>query len=287
MRSPLGWFGGKGNMMPKLLPLIPSHRVYVEPFFGGGSLFFSKKPSLVEIINDLDHNLVNFFRVLRDEEQFPRFWRKAFFTPYCREEFSWCRDNLEVDDPVERAWRFFLVARQAFGRNFRGKGTSWGFDVNSPRTYHAFARCVDALPEVHARLRRVQVEQKDFRELIPCYDFPETFFYLDPPYVPETRTHGKYQCEMTAEDHAALVDLLLNLKGMAILSGYPGETYAPLERAGWQRKEWKTACPAAGRTRGTGIQGAGAALRLQPRTECVWISPTAQKQGNLFERSKP
>ncbi len=289
MRSPLFWFGGKGNMIPRLLPLIPPHRVSVETFGGGASLLFAKKPSLVEIYNDMDGNLVNFFRVIRDEEQFPRFWRKAFFTPYCREEFYWCRENLEDGDPVERAWRFFVVVRQAFGGDFRGEGTSWGYSVNSSRrgmtaTCSKFTSCVDVLPEVHARLRRVQVEQGDFREIIPRYDTPETFFYLDPPYVPETRTHGGYTCEMTAEDHAALVDLLLGLKGMAILSGYPNGIYAPLEAAGWERREWKTACSAAGRTRGSGIQGEGAATRMQPRTECAWISPSAQKQGNLFER---
>lgn len=111
LRSPIVWFGGKGNMVAKLLPLIPPHRIYVEPFGGGASLLFAKKPSPVEVYNDLDSGLVNFFRVLRDPKKFERLHKLVSLTPYSREEYDFCRATWETcDDDVERAYRWYVVA---------------------------------------------------------------------------------------------------------------------------------------------------------------------------------
>ena len=142
---------------------------------------------------------------------------------------------------------------------------------------------VDALPAICARLKRVQVEQQDFRIILERYDTPDTLFYLDPPYAASTRKSGNYAHELTDADHAALVDALLKLKGKALLSGYPNALYDRLVVAGWQRVQWKTVSFAAARTRATGIQGEGAATRLQARTECAWISQTALLQARLFD----
>ena len=93
LRSPVRWYGGKGNMVKKLLKLIPEHKIYVEVFGGGASLLFAKEPSPIEIYNDIDEGLVNFFRVLRDPEKFGKFYAKAVLTPYSRAEFYYCRDT--------------------------------------------------------------------------------------------------------------------------------------------------------------------------------------------------
>lgn len=109
----------------------------------------------------------------------------------------------------------------------------------------------------------MQVENLHFRKLLPLYDRPETLFYLDPPYVPDTRINGEYRHEMDVAEHEELVALLLDLKGMAILSGYASEVYQPLEQAGWQRVEIETlAHTSAGRGK---------------RTECLWVSPSCSK----------
>ena len=265
-------------MTAKLLKLIPSHHTYAECFGGAGALLFAKKPSPVEVYNDLDGGLVNFFRVLRDPEKFERFQRLVSLTPYSREEYNFCRNTWEgCTDDVERAYRWFVVARMSFSGQF---GNSWSFDViRSARGMAGecsrWLNTIDLLPQIHARLMRVQIEHKDFREVINIYDTPNTLLYMDPPYVPDTRREGGYKHEMTLDDHRKLVDLLFNVEGMVILSGYRHPVYEPLERVGWRRHDYETVCHAAGKTRGTGIQGKGAAKRMQPRVESVWVNPQA------------
>ena len=281
LRSPIWWFGGKGNMVAKFLPLLPPHHTYVEPFGGGASLLFAKEPSPVEVYNDIDSGLVTLFRVLRDPEKFQRFYRLVQLTPYSREEYDFCRRTwADVEDEVERAYRFYVVARMSFSGCW---GSSWSFAVTHSTRGMAdpvsnWLAAIEQLPQIHQRLMRVQIEHKDFREVFATYDTPDTLFYCDPPYVPDTRRGGGYPHEMTLEDHKDLVEILLNIQGMALLSGYRHEVYKPLEQAGWARLDFPTACHAVGRTRGTGILGEDSAKRLQPRVESVWISPSAQRR---------
>lgn len=285
MHSPILWFGGKGRMTAKLLPLIPPHHTYVEPFGGGASLLFAKKPSPVEVYNDLDSGLVNFFRVLRDPEGFERFHLLVSLTPYSREEFNSCRETWEgCTDDVERAYRWYVVARMSFSGMF---GASWGFAVTATTRGMSmpcsnWLSVIERLPQIHQRIMRVQIEHDDFRQIIRTYDTPGTLFYCDPPYVPDTRKSGSYKHEMTVEDHNDLVELLLGVKGMAILSGYRHPVYEPLERAGWRRHDYETSCSATARTRATGILGKGSLEKMQPRVESVWVSPNCEKQPALF-----
>lgn len=284
--SPISWLGGKSRMVNKLLPMLPEHRVYVEPFGGGGSLLLGKEPSPVEVYNDLDSGLVNFFRVLRDPALVGQLIFKASATPYSREEYSHCLATWEsCEDPVERAYRWFVVSRFSFGGIF---GNSWGSSVSAStrgmaQVASSWLSAVQRLEIVHQRIMRIQVDNQDFRKVIPRYDTPNTLFYVDPPYVPATRKGGKYRHEMSLDDHRALVDLLLALKGMALLSGYEHAVYRPLEKAGWKKRSWQTVCCVAGRTRHNGLQGKGQAKAKQSRTECVWISPradAARKEGH-------
>ncbi|MBI4799698.1 MAG: DNA adenine methylase [Desulfarculus sp.] len=278
LRPPFKWFGGKQGLAGKFLELLPPHRVYVEVFGGSGALLLAKQPAPLEVYNDLDSGLVGLFRVLRDPDQAARLLLLASQTPYSREEYQHCRDTWEdCADPVERAYRWLVVAGMSFGGLF---GRSWGSVTGSSSrgiatTSSSWLSYMGRLGRVHERIMTVQVEHQDFRRLIPRYDSPETLYYLDPPYVAETRRAGGYRHEMTLEDHQELVELLLGIEGMALLSGYEHAAYRPLERAGWQVRRWDVVCHAAGRTKASGLKGRGAVLAKQRRVECAWISPRA------------
>ena len=285
LRSPIQWFGGKGRMISKLLPLLPRCHTWVEVFGGGASLTMARQPSPVEVYNDLDGDLCAFFRVLADEELFARFYRRVGLLPYAREIYNEYRASWrECDDPVERAARWFVVARQSFSGIF---ALSWGTMVTAScrgmsASCSCWLSCLEMLPEIHARLLRVQIENSDFRVILDRYDTPDTLFYCDPPYVQSTRRDGGYTCEMSDADHRELVELLLTRRGMCVLSGYASELYLPLEDAGWLRMDFQTVCHAAGRTRNSNLQGEGAALAMQSRTESVWRNPAAMiAQGRL------
>jgi len=273
LRPPIPYFGGKQLMAGKLVPLFPPHKTYVEVFGGAASLLFAKEPSSVEVYNDLDSDLVNLMQVLRDRDgMFPDFYNRACLSPYSRDEWLFCRDHLNDDpDPVERARRFFVLARFSFSGLVGG---SFGIDVTGSKRgmvqkASAYQGVLGILPKLSERLLSVLIENRDFRNLIRIYDRQDTFFYIDPPYLPATRKSGAYKHEMTEEDHCELVEILKDVKGKVLLSGYPNELYDSL---GWNRREWSTVCNAAGRTRASGLQGKGAVIDKQKRTECVWAN---------------
>lgn len=277
-------------MAKHLLPLIPDHHIYVEVFGGGASLLFAKEPSSVEVYNDLDSGLVNFFRVLRDPEMFARLLELCRFTPYSREEFEYCRATWDREaDDVDKAFRWYVVARMSFSGIFGG---SWGMTVASSARGMAsgvskWLSIQELLPSIHKRIMRVQIEHADFRKILQRYDTPRTFFYIDPPYVMETRRSGGYAHELHTEDHQELVTALLDLKGMAILSGYATPLYQPLEDAGWARLDFETVCCAAGRTRASGLQGKGTVKEKQKRIETVWLNPNCQRSNADDSEEKP
>lgn len=286
--SPLIYYGGKGFLVKHILKYIPPHHTYVEVFGGSGKLLFAKQPSPVEVFNDIDADLINFFRVLKDPKLFDTFYRMVLFTPFSREEHTQCylgyRDKSL--SKLERAYKFFVANRQGFS----GKFNFWGYVITKVSSGAGMcASCMrwlgalDSLPNFHHRLRNVKIENCDFREIIPRYDAPETFMYLDPPYVPATRTLKKfYYSEMSVEDHAELVSLLLAGQGKYILSGYWHEVYLPLEEAGWVRLEFDVVSHAAGRVRGSKLRGKGSAKQFVSRKECLWLSPSVAKHFHLL-----
>lgn len=280
-------------MTAKLLPLIPPHRTYVEPYGGGASLLFAKAPSLVEVYNDLHHGVVDFFRVLRDPELFTRFYHLAALTPYSRYEWNYCKSTWhEVDDPVERAYRWFVMQRQSFAGTGQG---AWGHVIQDScrgmaGTVSGWLSVLSNLPECAERMMRVQIECIDGLDCIAKYDTKQTFFYIDPPYPQATRRGGGYDHEMDDDDHHRLVDKLLCIEGLALVSTYPNPIYERLRESGWNVREWAVTCHAAGRTRGTGIQGAGTATKMQPRTEVVYYNyqpDNAPRDGGLFNEEEP
>lgn len=288
LRSPIGWFGGKGNMVAKLLPLLPQHEQYVEPFFGGGSVFFAKGPCPHETINDADDGVTGFFRVLRDRGE--EFIRRAQLTEYGEALFRDCRDTWrEEGDELLRAWKWWVVARQSFSGRF-GESQSHSRTQTSRGMAGEVSRylsCIDRLPLVVERLRGTQILCGDALRALRCCDTPDCFAYLDPPYVHSTRWDSQrrdgvprgYAHEMDDAAHAALVEYLLTeWTGKAVLSGYRHAVYDPLEAAGWRRLDFATACHAAARTRGSGLLGEGALLAKQARTESVWLCPRTARE---------
>jgi DNA adenine methylase len=215
---------------------MPDHKVYVEPFGGGGSVLLRKNRAHEEVYNDLDKEIVNLFRVVRDHGEILR--RKLDLTPYSRDEFELSYEP--VDDPVEKARR--TVVRSFMGRNpssaTQAAGSFKGKQVKSYITIaHVWQKYPDALYAITDRLRGVIIENDNALSVIKRHDSEETAFYVDPPYLPSTRDAGTdYRFEMTEEDHVRLAELLNAVKGKVILSGYPSDLYNELYKD-WERVE--------------------------------------------------
>lgn len=277
-RAPFSRYGGKYYMLNDILPLLPPHDVWVECFGGAAWVTLAKEPAPVEVINDLDEGIVNFYRVLRDPALFPQLAAALEMTPYARSELVACRSSwTEQADPVEKARRWYVTVRQAVVGKVGISG--WSYTRTSSNIpSRRWAQSIEALDEVHARLRLVQIEQRDWRILLDNWDQPETMLYADPPYVHATRSGGHgYAHEMTDDDHRALVVRLLAFRGRVLLSGYAHPIYTPLEGAGWRRIDIATVAHSTGSTKSSQVK--------QARIESLWLNydPAALRgQRTLF-----
>jgi DNA adenine methylase len=220
-----GWYGGKYSHLDWLLPLLPECHHYCEPFAGSAAVLLNRPPSAIETYNDLDGEVVNFFRALR--EQGEELTRAIGLTPFSREEFSLaCKLDPDVGQ-LERARRFYIRARQvrtglaqmaSVGRWANCKNTSRG---GMSGVISRWLGGVKMLPEIAERLIRVQIENRPAVDLIRLYDSRETLFYCDPPYVHSTRGDSKaYKYEMTDEQHGELAEALNRAKGRVAFSNY-------------------------------------------------------------------
>jgi len=266
LRSPIRWIGGKGKMTKKILPFFPRHKRYVEAFGGGASLLLAKRPVRFEVYNDLNTNLVQLFRDLQRSGQLV--FTAVALTPFSRREQRHAREHLD------RSGADVLVAyRQSFG----GKISGYGID-RSGSTVRGYWSNVNNLRRLSRRLENVTILSQDGLDVIRQYDSPETLHYLDPPYVPDSWTNEDVYSGhlMTREQHQELVELLLTVKGMVVLSGYPNDVYAPLTEA-WTTHEFSVSCSVAARTQSHGLKGSGNVKKQQPRTECLWLNPQATR----------
>lgn len=208
-RPVLRWHGGKWRLAPWIIAHLPPHRVYVEPFGGAASVLLRKPRAYAEVYNDLDDEVVTLFRVLQDARQAARLIALLELTPFARAEFELA--TVPSDDPIERSRRLVIRAFMGFGSNahaatavalkngFRSHtrgvataGRSTGFRANSNRSGTTPAQdwlnYPDALRRTVERLRGVIVEHRDAARVIAQHDGPETLHYVDPPYLPETRS---------------------------------------------------------------------------------------------------
>jgi DNA adenine methylase len=221
-----GWYGGKYSHLDWLLPLLPKCHHYCEPFGGSAAVLLNRPPSPVETFNDIDGEVVIFFRVLRNQTD--RLLRAIALTPVSREEFFIaCSTNGNKMSDLERARRFFIRARQV--RTGLAQTASIGRWANCKNTTRSgmsgvvsrWLGSVEMLPTIAERLLRVQIENRPANEVIKLYDHKDTLFYCDPPYPHDARRDDKaYGYEMTDQEHTELAQVLHKVKGNVAVSGY-------------------------------------------------------------------
>ena len=225
-RIAFGWYGGKFSHLDWLLPLLPACHHYCEPFAGSAAVLLNRETSPVETYNDIDGEVVNFFRVLRDEHE--ALIRAIALTPFSREEYHQAiYESGENISAVERARRFYIRARQT--RTGLAQTASLGRWANCKNTSRAgmsgvvsrWLGGVQALDGIAERLLRVQIENRPAIDLIRLYDSPDTLFYCDPPYLHATRGDAKaYGFEMDEAQHRELAHTLNACQGKVAVSGY-------------------------------------------------------------------
>jgi DNA adenine methylase len=253
------------------MSFFPEHDVYVEPFGGSAAVLLQKPRSRLEVYNDLDDAVFNFFEVLRNHRV--ELVNKIKNTPFHSKEYQAAYDTTFDFDPIEYARKFYVLAYQSM----LGPTVSWTNSFRRQKIYsrgksgkssmkpasHSFAQ-VDHLHIIAERLRGVTFENMDALQLMQRYDHPNTLFYLDPPYLGETRkrkSEDAYAWEMASpESHIAFLNAAKLLQGIPLISGYASDLYEEhLEKFGWTRMAYSAR-----------INGSQTAL------ECLWLSPKIQ-----------
>lgn len=224
MKSILRYPGSKWNLANTIVSMMPEHKSYLEPFFGSGAVLFTKQPSPIETINDMDDEIVNLFRVIRTRPE--ELKRAIALTPYARAEYD-ASFHVETDDPIEKARLLLVKSLQSHGFRVTEK-SGWKNDVQGREKSYCvshFNEVPEIIQEITCRLKQVQIEHMDAVELIKRFNYPNVFIYLDPPYVLSTRTRKQYRHEMTDEDHIRLLETIMDSKAKIMISGYQSELY--------------------------------------------------------------
>lgn len=263
MNPAFAYYGGKTGMAPRIVQMLPPHRVYIEPFAGSLAVLFAKKPVTHEIVNDIDGAIVTFFRVLRDRPD--ELERACWLTPNARDEFDGAAAPAGADD-LEVARRLWVRVTQSFGKT---GNTSAGWSVTTARTQSipgTLAGRIRRFASLADRLRRVSIEHCDAVDLVERLATADTAIYADPPYVASTRRSaskrlaGDYRCEMDDAGHRRLAEVLRRSPAAVVLSGYPGPLYEQLYGDWWRVDVPVTSYSSCGR---------GGATR-SGRVECLW-----------------
>jgi len=264
-RPILRYFGGKWKIAPWIISHFPQHQVYVEPYGGAAGVLLRKPRAYLEIYNDLDREVVNVFRVMRDPVLAKELEHLLEFTPFSRDEFSIALERSK--DPVENARRTIIRAFQGFSTTGIFKGNS-GFRAKDSRNMGSSAarqwsNYWGLVPSFTNRLQGVVIENRPAIEVIEHQDTEGTLFYVDPPYVLSTRDDNglKYKFEMSNEEHTLLAEVLHQVKGMVVISGYPCELYEELYG------DWDCI---------TKLVTANGYMGGVNRTEVLWLLPAVQ-----------
>lgn len=260
MKPPISYYGGKQRLASKIIPYIPKHTVYAEPFCGGATVLFKKPwPDVTnnhhyrEAINDKHDELINFFRVLRDHGD--ELARRISLTPYSQKEHALAKEY-NGDDLIERARCYYICIMQSFSNTYKAGWRTGTFSNNHPLSFknREMLQYVD-------RMKDLYIANEDALKFIKRWDSPHTFFYVDPPYP---GAHQGYAEKYTQEQFEELIDTLAKAKGSFILSCYENEA-VPKD---WKRVEFSAMSTAAnGKTR-SNKNGA--------RTEVVWMRGNTQ-----------
>lgn len=234
IKTPITYYGGKQQMLPTILPMIPSHRIYCEPYFGGGAVFFGKAPSYLEAINDINDNLITFY--LQMQNNFEELFDKVQHSLCCESEWKRARRIWQGEEAtdLERAWAVWMLTNFSFSGSPDGgwkwcngsAGSHTGRVMRHSREYFTYA--------LHDRLKDVQISCRDALLCIDQRDTPETFFYLDPPYPGCVQKHYR---GFTFENMEELLTRLSKIKGKFLLSNFMSDTLMEhIARNGWNVK---------------------------------------------------
>lgn len=224
------YYGGKVKMAPAILPLIPDHRIYVEPFCGSAVIFWAKEAAEIEVLNDLDGDIINFYKVC--QTRFSSLKKLTSVTPFSRKEHNLAKaikQNPGFFSPLNRAWAWWTLTTQGFS----GKWDSWGYSKSRRLVKSYNTRQLNFSEKYSERLKNVEFESNDALQIIKSRDTKDTFFYLDPPYY--NSNCGPY-AGYSIDDFKALLELISTLKGKFILSSYPSEILEEYSR----RYNWNT-----------------------------------------------
>jgi DNA adenine methylase len=239
LKTPLSYYGGKQQLAKVILGLIPEHRIYCEPFLGGAVIFFAKEPSKVEIINDTNGEIINFYEVL--QRDFTALEKEVKISLHSRKLHShaWViYQNPELFDRIKRAWAIWMLANSSYGHMIDG---GFGYDRSTGGTTKKLANKRLNFTEDYAiRLQNAQIECCDALKIIRSRDTEGSFFYCDPPYVGSDQGHYD---GYTQEDFDGLLSLLETIKGKFLLSSFRNKALTETaERNGWHSFEVKMQC---------------------------------------------
>ena len=212
MNSPIKWIGGKRNLANTILSIIPPHKIYAEPFAGAGWVFFKKERAKVEILNDINGELINFYKVIKNSPD--EFCNEYELLPKSRELFDeFVNVDIDNTDNLQRAVRFYYILMLNFG----GRFNRFTFTPRNDGIKQInFDKLPDTIKKAHERLRNVYVERVDYKNIIKKWDKKDTLFFLDPPYL--TTTESDYEEGLDIYKYVELRDLLLNIEGKFILT---------------------------------------------------------------------
>ena len=252
------------------LPGTKTYSKYVEVFGGSGALLFTKEKQEVEIFNDVDDGLINFLTVFQNTDNIKDYINRYRLTTISRDSFNEHRLKMkEHPDNKERAWSWWLINRLTFSG--RMSSPSWGYSVNYNRL-KTFRSAVEKLEKTMARIKDVKITKEDYTTCIDSQDSANTIFYLDPPYVWDTRAKDRYKHELSDKEHKHLVKKILEMKGVSIISGYEHDIYKPLISNGYEAISINVACTSSRNSYRTTEKS------RQERTEILYIHPKIIKR---------
>jgi DNA adenine methylase len=273
----LRYLGSKWRLAPWVIGHFPDHEIYVEPCGGAFAVGLQKPRCRTEVWNDIDGDLVNLFEVLRSSAA-GELIRQVSLTPYARSEYL--EAHLPSTDPIERARRLLIRSHMGHGTRGTRVDRAAGFrsdgKTGGTRVAGEWADFPGPLAAIVERVRGVSLDCRPAAELLTYWDDPKVLVYLDPPYVPSTRSdkakqaegYHTYACEMTPADHVELIEHARASRSMVLISGYESELYDDALR-GWERRTVKAR-----------------AHRNAERLEVIWINPLAAarlRAGPLFD----
>lgn len=253
LKCVLKYPGAKNRIADWICQYIPPHEVYLEPYFGSGAVFFAKQPSRIETINDIDKEVINYFRVIREQPE--KLVEMLKMTPYSRDEYYNAYERIETDTSIERARKFAVRCWQGFGSSNRYRnGFRSSQRKTGPHTTKGWRNVPDRILMATERLKNAQIENLPAVELIKRYNTEDVFIYADPPYLHGIRKNYLYNYEMEDCEHEELLEILAKHPGKVLLSGYDNDLYNHALK-GWRKIQKRTQAE-------SGI----------PRTETLWMN---------------